>query len=333
MLDDIIKQINNRYGEYTIFKMEDGDKRMVEVETISSGSLSLDIALGIGGLPKGRIVEIFGPESGGKTTLALHAAAEAQKIGGRVCFVDVEHALDIRYAKNIGVNIKLLYVTQPNSAEEALEITRIVTESGDFSMVILDSVAALVPQIELEGEMGDQQIGLQARLMSKALRKLTGVASKSNTIIIFINQIREKVGIMWGNPETTPGGRALKFYASIRLDIRKRKQIKDKNNNIIAIECETKVSKNKLAAPFKTANLRINFGKGISVENEIIQLGVGSGLIKRAGGNYKLPQKLTTENFRGLENLCQWLEKNKKKANILKKAIMKRMEKNESTYL
>lgn len=282
-LDQVLLDIEKQFGKGSVMKL--GDHEHMEIDTISSGSLSLDIALGIGGYPKGRIIEIYGPESSGKTTFALHAIAEAQKLGGRVAFIDAEHALDPTYAAKIGVNINELLLSQPDNGEQALEICEALVRSGAISVIVIDSVAALVPQAEIEGEMGDTHVGLQARLMSQALRKLSGAINKTNTIAIFINQLREKVGVMFGNPETTPGGRALKFYSSIRLDIRRSEQIKD-GNNIIGNKTAIKVVKNKMAPPFKSCNVDIMYGEGVSKYGEIIDLGSEAGVLEKSGSWY-----------------------------------------------
>lgn len=282
-LDQVLLDIEKQFGKGSVMKL--GEHEHMEIDTISSGSLSLDIALGIGGYPKGRIIEIYGPESSGKTTFALHAIAEAQKIGGRVAFIDAEHALDPTYAAKIGVNINELLLSQPDNGEQALEICEALVRSGAISVIVIDSVAALVPQAEIEGEMGDSHVGLQARLMSQALRKLSGAINKTNTIAIFINQLREKVGVMFGNPETTPGGRALKFYSSVRLDIRRSEQIKD-GANIIGNKTAIKVVKNKMAPPFKTCNVDIMYGEGVSKEGEIVDLGSEAGIIEKSGAWY-----------------------------------------------
>lgn len=284
-LDEALKEIEKTYGRGTVMKL--GERQALDVDVISSGSLLLDEALGVGGYPKGRIIEIFGPESSGKTTLALHAIAECQKKGGRAAFVDAEHSIDPIYAANLGVNTSELILSQPDSGEQALEIVEILAASGAIDLVIVDSVAALVPQAELDGEMGDNQVGLQARLMSKAMRKLAGVLNKAECTIIFINQLREKVGIFYGNPETTTGGRALKFYSSIRIDIRRGEQIKDGAKQIGNV-ARIRVVKNKVASPFRTCDVDIIYGKGINRLGEALDLGVSHGLIKKSGSWYEI---------------------------------------------
>lgn len=280
LLQETLKQIEKQYGKGSIMKL--GDRANVDVDVISTGSIAIDLALGIGGYPKGRIIEIFGPESSGKTTLALHAIAQCQKSGGRAAFIDAENAIDPMYAKNLGVNIDELILSQPDSGEQALEICELLIRSGAIDLVVIDSVAALVPQAELDGEMSDSTIGLQARLMSKAMRKLAGVMNRSECTAIFINQLREKVGIMFGSPETTPGGRALKFYSSIRLDVRRSEVIKN-GTDIVGNKVNVKVVKNKVAPPFKTASIEIMYGEGISHLSEIISLGVDFDIINKAG--------------------------------------------------
>ena len=279
-LDQVLADIEKQFGKGAIMKL--GEKGVKNIDVVSSGSIALDQALGVGGYPKGRIIEVFGPESSGKTTIALHAIAEVQKLGGRAAFIDAEHALDPVYAKKLGVDTDNLLLSQPDTGEQALEIVEALVRSEAMSIIVIDSVAALVPQAEIEGEMGDSHVGLQARLMSQALRKLSGVINKTNTICIFINQLREKVGIMFGNPETTPGGRALKFYSTIRLDVRRSEQIKV-NGDVLGNKTVIKVVKNKVAPPFKTAEVEIMYGEGISRIGEVIDIASNMGIIDKSG--------------------------------------------------
>jgi len=303
-LSAAMSQIEKQFGKGSIMRL--GDQKTIKMEVVPTGCLSLDIALGIGGFPRGRIIEIYGPESSGKTTVALHAIAEAQKMNGIAAFIDAEHALDPNYAKNLGVDIENLIVSQPDTGEQALEIAEALVRSGAVDIIVIDSVAALVPKAEIEGEMGDSHVGLQARLMSQALRKLAGAINKSKVIVIFINQLREKVGIMFGNPETTTGGRALKFYASIRLDVRKVDSIKQ-GDNVLGSRTKVKVVKNKLAPPFKQAEFDIMYGTGISREGNIIDIGVEADIINKSGAWYSYgDQKLG----QGRENAKEFLKEN-----------------------
>ncbi|MBO5930306.1 MAG: recombinase RecA, partial [Clostridia bacterium] len=297
-------QIEKSYGKGSVMKL--GDKQHLSVESLPTGALSLDIALGIGGLPKGRIIEIYGPESSGKTTVALHAIAEAQKRGGEVAFIDAEHALDPVYAKNLGVNVEDLIVSQPDTGEQALEIAEMLVRSNAIDVIVIDSVAALVPKSEIEGEMGDSHVGLHARLMSQALRKLAGVINRTNTIAIFINQLREKVGVIYGSPEVTTGGRALKFYASVRLDIRKQELIKQ-GTEVIGARTKAKVVKNKVAPPFKEAEFDIMYGEGISKEGCILDIGAACGVIEKSGTWYNYGEERIGQ---GRENAKKFLREN-----------------------
>ena len=301
-LESTISQIERNFGKGSVMRL--GEKGVIDIDTISSGSLSLDIALGIGGLPKGRIVEIYGPESSGKTTLALHVIAEAQKTGGTCAFVDAEHALDPIYAKKLGVNTDEMLISQPDFGEQALEIADTLVNSSAIDVLVVDSVAALVPRAEIEGEMGDSHMGLHARLMSQALRKLTGSISKSNSLVIFINQIRQKIGVMFGNPETTTGGNALKFYSSVRMDIRRIGQIKERDE-VIGNQTRVKVVKNKVAPPFKVVEFDIMYGKGISYNGELVDLGVKAEVIEKAGSWYSYQDERIGQ---GRENVKQYLE-------------------------
>jgi recombination protein RecA len=314
-LDQVLIDIEKQFGKGSIMRL--GDNSHMEIDVTPSGSLSLDIALGVGGFPKGRIIEIYGPESSGKTTVALHAIAEVQKKGGRAAFIDAEHALDPVYAKNLGVNINELLLAQPDTGEQALEICEALVRSEAVNIVVIDSVAALVPQAEIEGEMGDSHVGLQARLMSQALRKLSGTISKTKTTAIFINQLREKVGVMFGNPEITPGGRALKFYASIRLDIRRAEQLK-MGETIVGNRTTIKVVKNKVAPPFKVANVDIMYGEGISREGEIVDLAVDAAIIEKSGAWFSFNGEKIGQ---GKENVKIFLRENQQIRDEIEKRI------------
>ena len=304
-LEQVLLDIEKQFGKGAIMKLGEGGLK--DIDVVSSGSLALDIALGVGGYPKGRIIEIYGPESSGKTTFALHAIAEVQKTGGKAAFIDAEHALDPVYAKKLGVNINDLLLSQPDTGEQALEICEALVRSEAMSIIVIDSVAALVPQAEIEGEMGDSHVGLQARLMSQALRKLSGAINKTNTICILINQLREKVGVMFGNPETTPGGRALKFYSSIRLDVRRAEQIKQ-GTDVIGNKTVVKVVKNKVAPPFKTAEVDIMYGEGVSKEGEIVDIASNLGIIDKSGAWFSYNGEKIGQ---GKENVKLLLKENK----------------------
>ncbi len=314
-LEAAISQIDQNFGKGSVMRL--GQQQALDIEAVSTGSLSLDLALGIGGLPKGRIIEVYGPESSGKTTLALQVVAEAQKAGGICAFVDAEHAMDPIYAKKLGVKTEELLISQPDTGEQALEITDTLIKSGSISVLVVDSVAALTPKAELEGEMGDHHVGLQSRLMSQALRKLTGSVSKSNTMVIFINQIRMKIGVMFGNPETTSGGNALKFYSSVRMDIRRIGAIKDKDQ-IIGNSTRVKVIKNKVAPPFKVVEFDLMYGKGISKVGELVDLGAKAGVVEKSGAWYAYKGEKIGQ---GRENAKIYLEKNPNIAAEIEKVI------------
>lgn len=315
LLESAVKDIQDKYGEGAIMKL--GEARKVDVDSIPTGSFSLDMALGVGGVPRGRIIELFGPESSGKTTLALHIIREAQRKGGLCAFVDAEHALDPEYAKKIGVKINDLLISQPDTGEQALEIVESLVRSNAVDVIVVDSVAALTPRAEIEGEMGQQHLGLQARLMSHALRKLTAIVAKSKTVIIFINQVRMQIGIMWGNPETTPGGKALKFYSSVRIDVRRAAQIK-KGEEIIGNRVKAKIVKNKVAPPFKTAEFDIFYNEGISYEAEIINAALKYNLIKKSGASLAYG---STRLGQGFDNAKNYLKENTKVRDEIMKKI------------
>ncbi len=314
-LDMALKQIEKQFGKGSIMKLGEQSER--QISTISSGSLALDVALGVGGYPRGRIIEVYGPESSGKTTVALHAIAEVQANGGQAAFIDAEHALDPVYAQKLGVNIDELLLSQPDTGEQALEIAEALVRSGAIDIIVIDSVAALVPKAEIEGEMGDAHVGLQARLMSQALRKLSGAINKSKTIAIFINQIREKVGVMFGNPETTPGGRALKFYSTIRLEVRRAEQLKQ-GNDIVGNKTKIKVVKNKVAPPFRQADVDIMYGEGISKEGEILDIGSDLDIVLKSGAWYSYNEERLGQ---GRENAKQFLKENKEIRDTIKQSI------------
>ena len=314
-LAQVLADIEKQFGKGAIMKL--GEQEKMEIEVVPSGSISLDIALGVGGYPKGRIIEVYGPESSGKTTFALHAIAEVQRQGGRAAFIDAEHSLDPVYASNLGVNINDLLLSQPDTGEQALEICDALVKSEAVSIIVIDSVAALVPQAEIDGEMGDSHVGLQARLMSQALRKLSGSINKTNTIVIFINQLREKVGVMFGNPETTPGGKALKYYASVRLDIRRGEQIKQ-GSDVIGNKTNIKVVKNKVAPPFKTAVVDIMYGEGISKEGELIDLASDANIMEKSGAWYSYNGEKIGQ---GKENVKLFLKNNDKICKEIEKKV------------
>lgn len=314
-LDNALRQIEKQFGKGSVMKL--GESAHMKIDVIPSGSLALDIALGIGGFPRGRIIEVFGPESSGKTTVALHAIAEVQRVGGTAAFIDAEHALDPSYASKLGINIDELLLSQPDTGEQALEIAEALVRSGAVDIIVIDSVAALVPKAEIEGDMGDSHVGLQARLMSQALRKLSGAINKSNTIAIFINQLREKIGVMFGNPETTPGGRALKFYSSVRLDVRRVESIKQ-GNDMVGNRTRIKVVKNKVAPPFKQADIDIMYGEGISKEGSIIDIGAEMDIIQKSGAWYSFNGDRLGQ---GRENSKQFLKDNPQVADILENKI------------
>ncbi|RXZ77894.1 recombinase RecA [Paenibacillaceae bacterium] len=326
-LDMALRQIEKQFGKGSIMKL--GENAGMQVETVPSGSLALDIALGIGGLPRGRIIEVYGPESSGKTTVALHAIAEVQRIGGQAAFIDAEHALDPLYARKLGVNIDELLLSQPDTGEQALEIAEALVRSGAVDIIVVDSVAALVPKAEIEGEMGDAHVGLQARLMSQALRKLSGAISKSKTIAIFINQLREKVGVMFGNPETTPGGRALKFYSSVRLEVRRIETIKQ-GNEMVGNRTRIKVVKNKVAPPFKQAEVDIMYGEGISREGSLVDIGTDLEIVQKSGAWFSYKGERLGQ---GRENAKQFLRDNPQVATTIEQEVRSASSLSESAVL
>jgi recombination protein RecA len=318
-VEDVVKEIQSRYGEGSIMRL--GAMRKVDVEVIPTGSFALDMALGVGGIPRGRVVEVFGPESSGKTTLCLHVVANSQKMGGVCAFIDAEHALDPEYAKRIGVRTENLLISQPDSGEQALEIAESLVRTGGVDLIVIDSVAALTPRAEIEGDMGQQHVGLQARLMSHALRKLTAAVNRTHTTIIFTNQIRMQIGIMYGNPETTPGGKALKFYSSVRIEVRRAAKIQ-KGEDIIGSRTKAKVIKNKVAPPFRTAEFDIMYNEGISYEGDVITIGAKHGLIKKAGASYSYGM---VKLGQGMENAKKFLKENKKTTEEIVREIKKKI--------
>ncbi|MBE7042788.1 MAG: recombinase RecA [Ruminococcaceae bacterium] len=323
-LKEAIGQIEKQFGKGAVMRL--GENTHMQVDTISTGILSLDLALGIGGLPRGRIIEIYGPESSGKTTVALHAVAEAQKAGGEVAFIDAEHALDPVYAKKLGVKIDDLFVSQPDTGEQALEITEALVRSGAIDVIVIDSVAALVPKAEIDGEMGDSHVGLQARLMSQALRKLAGVIGRSNTVAIFINQLREKVGVIYGNPEVTTGGRALKFYSSVRMEVRKAEVIKN-GTEMVGSHTRVKIVKNKVAPPFKEAHFDIMYGEGVSREGMVLDLAADLGFVKKSGAWYSLNEERIGQ---GRDNAKKYLQENPEVFAMLDRQVREHYAENES---
>ncbi|NLD83252.1 MAG: recombinase RecA [Clostridiales bacterium] len=318
-LEATLSSIEKEFGKGTVMKL--GDKTAMQVEAVPTGCLDLDMALGVGGIPRGRIVEVFGPESSGKTTVALHVVAQVQKMGGAAAFIDAEHALDPAYAKNLGVNIDELYVSQPNCGEDALEIAEALLRSGAIDIVVIDSVAALVPRAEIDGEMGDSFVGIQARLMSQAMRKLTGVVAKTNAIALFINQIREKVGVMYGNPETTPGGRALKFYASVRLDVRRGEQLKN-GSEVIGNRTKVKVVKNKVAPPFRSCEFDLIYGQGISREGSLLDMAVAKDIIQKSGAWFSYNDQRIGQ---GRDNTRQYLKDHPEVADEIEALLRQQM--------
>jgi len=319
-LQRTLEFIEKQFGKGTIMRLSDEEARL-DIETIPTGSPALDLALGVGGVPRGRVVEVYGPESSGKTTLALHMAAEAQKLGGVAAFIDAEHALDPQYARSIGVDMQNLLINQPDSGEQALDVVEALVRSSALDIVVVDSVAALTPRAEIEGEMGDQTVGLQARLMSRALRKLAATISKSHTTVVFVNQVRMKIGIMFGNPETTPGGRALKFYASVRIELRRIGSIKEGGEDV-GNRCRVKISKNKVAPPFRTAEIELLFRKGISRESDLLELGSEHGIVERSGSWYSYGD---TRLGQGKESARRFLEENPDLADEIELAIFERV--------